>query len=93
MNISLEKFPTGSLEPDKINKLFLLIISSFVMAEVKDQVNVFKPEEVKALNDRIKLLKEQTGIDFEVITLAEENEKILMPDNEVKKKEIVRISW
>lgn len=68
---------------------FLLIISSFVMAEVKDQVNVFKPEEVKALNDRIKLLKEQTGIDFEVITLAEENEKILMPDNEVKKKVIV----
>lgn len=70
--------------------LFLLvIISSFLFADVKDQGNVFKPEEIKAINDRIKLLKEQTGVEFEVITLVSEDEKLLNPDSEVKNKIII----
>jgi len=70
--------------------LFLLVvISTFLFADVKDQGNVFKPEEIKAINDRIKLLKEQTGVDFDVITLVSEDEKLLNPDSEVKNKIII----
>ena len=54
----------------------LILLSSFVFGVVKDEGKVFKVEEVKALNDRINLLKEQTATDFEVVTLAEENEKV-----------------
>lgn len=70
--------------------LFLLVvISTFLFADVKDQGNVFKSEEIKAINDRIKLLKEQTGVDFDVITLVSEDEKLLNPDSEVKNKIII----
>lgn len=70
--------------------LFLLVImSSILFANVKDQGNVFKPEEVKAINDRIKLLKDQTGVDFDVVTLVEDDEKLLNPNEEVKNKVII----
>lgn len=70
--------------------LFLLvIISSILFANVKDQGHVFKPEEVKAINDRIKLLKDQTGVDFDVVTLVEDDEKLLNPNEEVKNKVII----
>lgn len=70
--------------------LFLLIvINSFLFAGVRDEGKVFKAEEIKALNDRINLLKEQTGVEFDVITLVEENEKIFNVDQEVKKKVII----
>lgn len=68
---------------------FLFILTSFLIAEVRDQGNVFKIEEIKSLNDRIKLLKEQTGIDFEVVTLLEENDKLFIPEEEVEKKIII----
>lgn len=70
--------------------LFLLVImSAMLFADVKDQGNVFKPEEVKAINDRIKLLKDQTGVDFDVVTLVEDDEKLLNPNEEVKNKVMI----
>ena len=67
----------------------LILLSSFVFGAVKDEGKVFKVEEVKALNDRINLLKEQTATDFEVVTLAEENEKVFSGLENATRKVIV----
>ena len=67
----------------------LILLSSFVFGEFKDEGKVFKVEEVKALNDRINLLKEQTATDFEVVTLAEENEKVFSGLENATRKVIV----
>lgn len=70
--------------------LFLLIIlNSLIFAGVRDEGKVFKPEEIKALNDRINLIKQQTGTDFDVITLVEEDKKIFSPLDTAEKRVMI----
>lgn len=67
----------------------LIFLSSFIFAEVKDGGKVFNSEEVKALNDRINLLKEQTGTNFDVVTLAVDDDKIFDELEKTPKKIII----
>lgn len=67
----------------------LILLSSFIFGAVKDEGKVFNEGEIKALNDRIKLLKEQTGTDFDVITLVSENEKVFSSLEGTTKKVLV----
>lgn len=67
----------------------LILLSSFIFGAVKDEGKVFKEDEIKALNDRIKLLKEQTGTDFDVVTLAAEDEKVFEGLDKATKKVVV----
>ena len=67
----------------------LIFLSSFIFAEVKDGGKVFNSEEVKALNDRINLLKEQTGTNFDVVTLVVDDDKIFDELEKTPKKIII----
>ena len=46
----------------KIIFLFI-ILSSLTFSVVKDTVKIFSPEEIKTINNRINLIKEQTEVD------------------------------
>ena len=67
----------------------LILLSSFIFGAVKDEGKVFKENEIKALNDRIKLLKEQTGTDFDVVTLSAEDEKVFAGLDKATKKVVI----
>lgn len=59
----------------KIIFLFI-ILSSLTFSVVKDTVKIFSPEEIKTINNRINLIKEQTEVDFDIVTLAQEDKKV-----------------
>lgn len=72
----------------KIIFLFI-ILSSLTFSVVKDTVKIFSPEEIKTINNRINLIKEQTEVDFDIVTLAQEDKKVFDSLKNNQKKVIV----